>query len=61
MKVNHDEAVEIVKAGLQSGAISLRGSKACPSDQVAKEIGKLDGAYLNALVNELTEGALPYR
>ncbi|WP_225031799.1 hypothetical protein [Paraburkholderia sp. XV] len=43
-------AVEIVKAGLQSGAIKLNGSLGTP-EQGAKD----DAVYLSTLINEIVE------
>lgn len=48
-----DRAVEIIKAGLSSGSIKLKGSASYPNDNV--ENIQLDGDYVKGMINSITE------
>ena len=50
---NANEAIGVIKAGIESGSIKLRGSAGCGDVEAAKEIALIDAAYLKELYSEL--------
>lgn len=53
MKLTEHDALNLITAALQSGAIQLNGNAASTSDEAAKNRGTRDAAYLKSLVETL--------
>lgn len=53
MKLTEHDALNLITAALQSGAIQLNGNAASTSDDAAKNRGTKDAAYLKSLVETL--------
>ncbi|MBU3552328.1 MULTISPECIES: hypothetical protein [Polynucleobacter] len=53
MAFNANEAIGVIKAGIESGSIKLRGSVGCGNIEAAKEIALIDAAYPKELYSDL--------
>lgn len=49
----HSHAMELIKAGLQSKAIELRGAGGATTPEAAAMVAAIDAKYLNELINSL--------
>jgi hypothetical protein len=53
MALNSNESIGLIKAGIESGSIKLRGSAGCGDIEAAKEVALIDSAYLKKLYSDL--------
>ncbi len=53
MALNSNEVISLIKAGIESASIKLRGPSGCGDIEAAKEIALIDSAYLKNLYSDL--------
>jgi hypothetical protein len=55
MAINSHDAIELIKAAVESGSIKLRGTTGCGDTESAEEVALIDSAYLKKLYSDLKQ------
>lgn len=55
MAINTRDAIELIKAAIESGSIKLRGSYGCGDCESAEEVALIDSAYIKKLYSNLKQ------